>query len=200
MSIIRQVLRSLVKTPTHTAAALVTLALGIGVNTSMFSLLDVLLFRTAPFPRPEQVVRIFGTTPQTQYDSFAYAETEEVRAQAGLVQSLTAFSGWDNTLSEPGRPAERLRAIDATAEFFQTVGVQPMLGRAYTPDEEVPGRNRVVVLSHALWQSHFGSDPAVVGRSIRLNSESVTVIGIMPAGFEYPLAPAQIFLEVEHSY
>ena len=187
MSLLRQILRSLVRTPTHTVAALVTLALGIGVNTSMFSLLDVLLFRRAPFPEPEQVVRIFGTSPQSRFEGFAFAEIEEMRAQAGLLQSVTAYASWENTLSEPDRTAERLEGLDATAEFFRTVGVQPLLGRVYSPDEEVPGRNQVALLSYALWQARFAADPQIVGRSIRLNAEPVTVIGVMPPTFSYPL-------------
>jgi len=187
VTLLRQICRSLLRTPTHTVAALLTLALGIGVNTSMFSLLDVLLFRRAPFPQPEQLVRIFGTSPQNRYEGFAFAEIEEMRAQSGLLQSLTAYASWENTLSEAGRPAERLEGIDATEEFFRTAGVQPALGRVYSPDEEVPGRGQVALLSHALWQSRFAGDPGIVGRSIRLNSEPVTVIGVMPPTFTYPL-------------
>jgi len=187
--------RQLAKAPGFTIVALLTLALGIGINTSMYTLVDVLLFRSAPFPEPDRMTFVQGTTAKGQPDGFSFAETDEMRAQAATVQdggtspfeSLTAFAGWDNTLVEPGQPAERLHSIDATADFFTTFGVQPMLGRAYTADEEVPGRNQVAVLSYALWQSRFAGDPAVVGRTIHLNAEPVTVIGVMPAAFVYPL-------------
>lgn len=191
MNNLRFAFRQLIKTPGFTLVALVTLALGIGVNTSMYTLVDVLLLRSVPFAEPDRLVSVLGTTPQSQRDSFSFPELEEAHAQTvgpgKAFESLTTYSYWDNTLAEPGHPAERLAAIDATAEFFQTFRVQPMLGRAYTADEEAPGRNQVALLSYKLWQSRFGGDPGIVGRSIRLNAEPVTVIGVMPASFVAPL-------------
>ena len=105
----------------------------------------------------------------------------------GPLQSLTAIAFWGNTMSEPGKPAERLQAIDASADLFTTFRVQPLLGRPFTAEEGVPGRNQVALLSYELWQSRFGGDPAVIGRTLRLNAEPVTVIGVMPASFGYPL-------------
>jgi predicted permease len=184
------------KAPAFTIVALVTLALGIGVNTSMYTLMDVLLFRAAPFPEADRLVAIHGTTAQSQRDGFSFVEVEEMRALVAAseadgskapLQSLTAIAYWGNTISEPGKPAERLQAIDASADLFTTFRVQPLLGRAFTADEGVPGRNQVALLSYELWQSRFGSDPAVIGRSLRLNAEPVTVIGVMPASFGYPL-------------
>jgi predicted permease len=191
MSALRYAIRTLIKTPGFTLIALLTLALGIGVNTSMYTLVDTLFFRSVPFPEAGQLLSVIGTTPQNPRDSFAFAELEEVRAQSAgpgkSFESLTTFTGWTNTLSEPNQPAERLISIDATADFFQTFRVQPMLGRAYTAEEEVPGRNRVAILSHRLWQSRFAGDPGVIGRTIRLNAEPVTIIGVMPASFVAPL-------------
>jgi predicted permease len=195
---LRFALRQLIKTPGFSIVALVTLALGIGVNTSMYTLVDVTLFRSAPFPEPDRLVLIRGTTAQAQPDGFAFAEIEEMRAQVAAggaaaggqpraFDSITTFAGWNNALAEPGQPAERLFSIDASADFFATFRVQPMLGRAFTADEEVPGRNQVAILSHALWQTRFGGDPHIIGRSLRLNAEQVTVIGVMPASFRYPL-------------
>jgi predicted permease len=195
LSDLRFAFRQLIKTPGFTIVALVTLALGIGVNTSMYTLVDVLLFRSAPFPEPDRLLAIQGTTIQGQPDGFAFAEIEEMRTQAATAtggqspafESITAFSNWNNALAEPGQPAERLLSVDASADFFATFRVQPMLGRAYTADEEVPGRNQVAILSYELWQSRFGGDPSIIGRSIRLNAEQVTVIGVMPVSFTYPL-------------
>lgn len=189
-------LRTLRKEPAFTMVALVTLALGIGVNTSMYTLMDTLLFRAAPFPEPDRLLAIHGTNAQSQRDGFSFVELEEMRAlvatpgQGGSkspLQSLTAIAYWGNTMSEPGKPAERLQAIDASADLFTTFRVQPLLGRAFTADEGVPGRNQVALLSYEVWQSRFGGDPAVIGRSLRLNAEPVTVIGVMPASFGYPL-------------
>lgn len=192
-------LRRLVKAPGFVAIVLLTLALGIGVNTSMYTLVDVLFLRTVPFPEAQRMLSVIGTTPQNPHDGFSLVEADELRAEvtggAKAFETLTAYAGWDNTLVLPDRPAEGLRSIDATADFFRTLGVQPMLGRAYTPDEEVPGRNRVVVLSYRTWQSRFGGDRNVIGRSIRLNAEPVTVIGVMPASFVAPLflGPVDLF-------
>lgn len=191
MQDIRHALRSLAKSPGFVAVVLLTLALGIGVNTSMYTLVDVLFFRTVPFPDAERLASVFGTNPQNPRDNFAFVEIEEMRAQTvgsgKPFASLTTFAYWSNTFAEPGRPAERLQSLDATADFFTTFGVQPMLGRAYTAEEQVPGRNQVALLSHRLWMSRFGGDPAVIGRAIRLNAEQVTVIGVMPASFVAPL-------------
>ena len=191
LSDLRYALRRLAKAPGFTVVVLFTLALGIGVNTSMYTLVDTLFFRSVPFPEPDRLVSVLGTTPQTQRDNFSHAELDEMRAQAAgpgkAFQSLTTYAFWSDTLSEPNRPAERLTSIDATADFFTTFQVQPMLGRAYTADEEVPGRNRVALLSYRLWQSRFSGDPAIVGRVVRLNAEPVTIIGVMPASFVAPL-------------
>jgi predicted permease len=191
LSDLKLALRQLAKSPGFTVVVLLTLALGIGVNTSMYTLVDVLFFRSVPFAEPDQLVSVIGTNPQNQRDGFAFAELEEMRAQAAgpgkAFESLTTLAYWNNTLAEPGRTAERLLSIDATADFFSTLRVQPVLGRAYTTEEEIPGRTQVAVLSHELWQRRFGGDPQVIGRSIRLNAEQVTVIGVMPASFVAPL-------------
>ncbi|MBE2213180.1 MAG: ABC transporter permease [Opitutaceae bacterium] len=187
MASLRIALRSLLKSPGFTIVSLVTLALGIGVNTSMYTLVDTLLFRSAPYPEPERIVRVFATTASSQFDGFSFREIEEMRAQVSSFESLTTSTYWNNTLSEPGSPAERLLSVDSSEHFFSTFRVQPALGRAFTADEQVPGRNQVVVLSHTLWQKRFGGDPAILNRSIRLNAEPVQVIGVMPADFEYPL-------------
>ncbi|HVT73027.1 MAG TPA: ABC transporter permease [Lacunisphaera sp.] len=183
--------RSLLKTPGFTLVALVTLALGIGVNTSMYTLLDVLLFRSVPFKEADRLVSVLGTSPQGRRENFSFAELTEAGQQAvgpgKAFASLTTFAYWTNTWSDPGRPAERLLSIDATADFFDTFKVQPLLGRAYTAAEEVPGRNQVALLSYGTWQRRFGGDPAVIGRSVRLNAEQVTIIGVMPASFVAPL-------------
>ncbi len=191
-SSVRFALRQLIKSPGFTIIALVTLALGIGVNTSMYTLVDVLLFRSAPFPEPDRLLFIQGLTAQGQPDGFANAEIDEMRAQAATgpdaaFESITAWTQWNNAYAEPGQPAERLLSLDASIDFFKTFGVQPMLGRTYSADEEVAGRTQVAILTNEFWQRRFGGDPQVIGRTLRLNAEQVTVIGVMPPGFGYPL-------------
>jgi predicted permease len=199
ISDLRCAIRRLAKAPGFTVVVLLTLALGIGVNTSMYTLVDVLFFQSVPFPEANRLVSVLGTNSQSQRDGFSFAESEEMRAQTvgsgKAFETLTAYAYWNNTLVLPDRPAERLQSIDATADFFKTFRVQPMLGRAFTEEEEVPGKNRVAVLSYRTWQSRFGGDPAVIGRSIRLNAEQVTVIGVMPASFIAPLffGPVDLF-------
>lgn len=191
ISDLRFAFRQLAKAPGFTVVVLLTLALGVGVNTSMYTLVDVLFFRSVPFAEPEQLVSVLGTTPQDRRQGFSFREYEELQTQAAgpdkAFATLVAYAYWNNTLAEPNQPAERLISLDATAEFFTTFRAQPMLGRAYTADEEVPGRNQVVVLSHRVWQTRFGGDREIVGRSIRLNAEQVTVIGVMPPSFVAPL-------------
>ncbi|ACB75171.1 ABC transporter permease [Opitutus terrae] len=192
MSTLRHALVSLIKTPGFTLVALITLALGIGVNTSMYTLVDVLLFRSAPYPEPDRMLLIQALNAQGQPDGYGFPEVEELRVQVAngehaAFESVTTLAGWNNAWAEPGQPAERLRAVDASAEFFSTFRVQPMLGRAFTADEETPGRNQVAILSHSFWQSRLGGDPNVIGRTLRLNAEQVTIIGVMPASFRYPL-------------
>jgi len=189
---IRFAIRQLVKSPGFTVIALVTLALGIGVNTSMYTLVDVLLYRSAPFPEPERLLFIQGLTAQGQPDGFANAEIDEMRAQAATdpnsaFESITSWTQWNNAYAEPGQTAERLLSLDASVDFFKTFGVQPMLGRTYNADEEVPGRTQVAVLTNEFWQRRLGGDPKVIGQTLRLNAEQVTVIGVMPPGFGYPL-------------
>ena len=188
---LRLALRLFTKSPGFTAVVLLTLALGIGVNTSMYTLVDALFFRTVPFPEPNQLLSIFSTSQQNQRDLFSAAEVDEMRAQTAgpgkAFASITMYGYWDDVLAEPNRPAERFLSVDASVDFFATFRVQPILGRAFTAAEEVPGRNRVAILSYHLWQSRFGGDPEVVGRSVRLNAEQVTIIGVMPANFVAPL-------------
>jgi predicted permease len=198
LSDIRHAFRSLGKSSSFTCVVLLTLALGIGVNTSMYTLVDVLLFRSAPFPESERLLLVQSRTAQGQREGYSFSEFEEMRSQVSATaenstgqprpfDSFTAFSYWNDALAEPGQPAERLDSVNATADFFSTFRVQPMLGRAFTADEETPGKNQVALLSFALWQSRFGGDPKIIGRSIRLNAEQVTIIGVMPAAFTYPL-------------
>lgn len=191
MNDLRYALRSLAKAPGFVAVVLLTLALGVGVNTSMVTLVDVMFFRTVPFPEADRLVSVLGTTPQDRRGNFSFHELEEMRDQAvgedRAFQSLTTFAYWNNTYVEPGQAPERLLALDATADFFTTFGIQPALGRAFTADEQSPGRNQVAILSHALWQSRFGGDPNVIGRTVRLNAEQVTIIGVMPASFVAPM-------------
>jgi putative ABC transport system permease protein len=188
---LRVAVRSLAKSPGYSGIVLATLALGIGVNISMFTLLNTLLFEKVPFRDADRLVTIVGTSPQNPRDQFSFQEMDDIRAQtvgpAKAFESVTTYTQWADTLSGQGMTAEQLNSIDASSDFFGTFGVQPILGRAYTAEEEVPGRNQVALLSYSVWQSRFGADPSILGRKLRLNSEDVTVIGVMPKTFSAPL-------------
>ena len=174
LSDLRIAIRSLTKSPGYTGIVLATLALGIGVNVSMFTLLNTLLFQKVPFHEADRLVTLVGTSPQNPRDQFSYQEMDDIRAQAAgpgrAFETLTTYTQWQDTLSEQGKTAEQLLSIDASQEFFSTFGVQPVLGRAYTKEEEVPGRNQVALLSYSLWQGRFGGDPNILGRTLRLNA------------------------------
>lgn len=184
---LRLAFRSLSKSPGFTAIALLTLAVGIGLNTAMFSLVNTLLFGSAPYPNPSQLVRVFRTSAQSQTLPLSLPDITDLQQQSQTLASLTAFQWWAYSYSEPGQPAEHMLGIVASANLFTTLGVQPMLGRGFTPEEQQPGRDRVVVLSHAFWQRRFGGDPQVVGRSLRVDYENVLVVGVMPASADYPV-------------
>ncbi len=183
----RFALRSLLKSPGFTLTALVTLALGIGVNTSMFSLVDELMLQTAPFPHGREIHQIIADTRQGPNNSFSEMEVREIREKSTSYQSLATMRFASSALAEPGHPPEQVQSIMASAEFFDVFGTQPFLGRTFTAAEAQPGHNQVIVLSHSFWQQRFGGDPNVVGRSVRIDGEAVTVIGVMPAGFGWRL-------------
>jgi len=181
----RHALRSLLKSPGYTAVALLTLALGIGVNTSMFSVVDALLFRSAPFPEPDRLAQIVASTRNSEAQSFSYTELGEIRGQSTSFASLTTVGYTYYAISEPGQPAERIGGVNVSRDFFATFGIPPLLGRAFTPEEFLPGRNQVILLSYAFWQERFGGATDAVGRTLRLDGENVTVIGVMPPLFDY---------------
>ncbi len=187
LSSFKSALRSLARSPSFTVISVLTLALGVGVNTAMFSVVDSILFRNAPFPDADRLVEIFDVTTQFNNGRFSVQDLDDVRQQSSGFESITSFTQWQYSLAEPGRPAETLLSLCASKEFFDTFRVQPMLGRAFTAAEEVPGRNNVAILSYELWQKRFGGQPDIVGKTIRLSTEPVTVIGVMPAKVTYPL-------------
>ena len=184
---LRLALRTLAKTPGFTAIAVLTLALGIGLSTAAFSLTNVLLFRALPYPQSERLVRVYRTTPQSQQSSIAPGNALDIRAALTSFSAVGLFSYDALSLAEPDQPALQVNAINFSANFFNLLGVAPHLGRLFAPDEDQPGKSAVVVISHRFWARQFASDPQVVGRTLRINGENATVIGILPASFEAPL-------------
>ncbi len=187
MSTFIVVFRALRRAPGYTTIALLTLALGIGVNTSMFSLVDAALFRVGPFPHAGQLVRILATTRHGELREFAEAEVREIRAQTVPLESLTSLWRVYYSVAEQGRPAERMLGIAASADLFTTFGIRPLIGRPFTDEETKQGKNQVVLISHDLWVQRYGESPSVLGRTLRLDGQAVTIIGVMPATCDDPM-------------
>ncbi|HEU4451578.1 MAG TPA: ABC transporter permease [Longimicrobium sp.] len=185
---LRFALRWLAKSPGFAAVVVLTLALGIGANTAIFSVVNAVLLRPLPYPDPERIVRVWPESPLPPGGFVEMDEGKRAFERLGGVGAEGAFA-----LTGAGGP-ERLEGADVTAGLFPMLGVAPAAGRGFTPDENAPGRDAVVVLSHALWQQRFGASPAVIGQRITLNGVPRTVVGVMPAGFQFPSRRTQLWV------
>ncbi|MEE8584246.1 MAG: ABC transporter permease, partial [Acidobacteriota bacterium] len=179
--------RMLLKNPAFTVVAVAVLALGIGANSAMFSVINAVLLRPLPYEKPEELVLFWERIPQMQ---FAFVPTSEGgfvdwRTRNTVFTDMAGFRNNGVTLTGRG-PAERISALQVSASLFPLLGVSPVLGRAFTPQESRPGGQPVVMLSHSIWQSRFGANSEVVGEKLLLDGQPYTVVGILPAGFEFP--------------
>jgi putative ABC transport system permease protein len=175
-------LRMLWKNPGFTATAVVTLALGIGVNTTIFSTAEAFLVHPLAIPSLNRLVAVTNG----QKRPVAPADYFDWKSQNHLLENISAYRSDDMNLTGTGEP-ERVYGAAVTADFFATLGVAPSRGRAFSAGEDVPGRDQVVVLSHGLWQRHFGADPAVLGKNVAIDGKPHTVIGVMDKGVEFPV-------------
>ncbi len=182
MNDLRLALRILLKSPGFALISIATLALGIGLNTSMFSLMDLLLLQPLSYPDKDHLVRVYRTTPQVNNAAHSGPNWLELSKESGKFVDLAAYRQWGVTLKQADRPAVNLNALRVSWEFFPVLGMQPELGRIFTKDEDQPG-SHVIVLSHQTWQDKFSGDPAVVGQTVRVDGEPTTIIGVMPASF-----------------
>jgi putative ABC transport system permease protein len=180
---LRYAFRQLVKNPGFAGVAILTLALGIGACTAIFSVINGVLLRPLDYPAPDRIVVIRETNlPQFPEFSVSPPNYLDWAKQTKSWQYLAAYSGAQVNLTGEGEP-QRLVAVKATAHYFDVYQIKPILGRTFVPEEDAPGRDHVVVLSHAFWQRVFGGEPDVVGRSIQLSGEPYTVIGVAPSHF-----------------
>ena len=182
--------RSLRKAPGFTATAILTLALGIGATTAIFSVADAMLWKPVPLPHLESLMLVLQRVPgdPNDWNSVPPADVEDIR-QAST--SFDSFASWDDGVANivgPGGEPERVYQILATADFFHVMGVQPAIGRGFQAGEDQPGREREVVLSDKIWRRRFGADPGIVGQNIRLDDQDYQVTGVMPPKFDFPLA------------
>ena len=192
---IRYGLRSLLKRPGATLVALVTLALGIGVNTAIFSAVDSVLLRPLPHKDPERLVSIWeqGLRQGINQNEVAPANFFDLRNQSQAFEGIGAHGPQDINLTGDGEP-ERLNGELVTANVFSILGVDPLLGRTFLPEEDITGQHRVVVLSERLWQRRFNGDTSIVNRNLTLNGQSFTVVGVMPRGFFYPERETELWI------
>jgi putative ABC transport system permease protein len=179
---LRYSLRTLRKSPGFAAAAVGILALGIGANTALFSVVDAVLLRPLPFPEPGRIMRLEEAPPPPAGSLRAASPADyfDWRAQSHSFAALAAYRGGSLTLTG-GQEPEALTAATVMGDFFSVLAIQPVLGRTFAPGEEEPGHDDVVILSQALWQSRFGSDPQILGRTLVLDGRRYTVVGVMPA-------------------
>jgi len=187
--------RMLVKSPGFTIVALMVLALGIGTNTSIFSVVNGVLLKPLSYPGAERLVWFEGINPHRGISdsSLSMPDYLDWQSQTDAFESMTAFFQGGIILTSEDAEPERIPRAVVTASFFPTMGVNPVQGRALLKEDELSGSAPVAVLSHGLWQRRFGANPNVVGNRITLGGRSVTVVGVMPIGFEYP-AKVQIWM------
>ncbi len=185
---VRYALRQLRKSPGFTVVAVLTLALGIGANSAIFSVVDAVLLRPLPFSAPSRLVVVKTTEPGRRDDiGVSYPAFLDWRSQNHVFDGLSAFHEDDFTITGRGEPAHLTGAV-VSANMFSVLGVAPALGRAFPSQEDTPsGGGLPVILSHSLWQSRFGSDPTIVGQNLTLDGKTFAVAGVMPAGFQFPV-------------
>lgn len=184
---LRYALRTLVRSPGFTAVALITLGIGIGANTAVFSILSTLFYRPLPFSEPQHlgaIVKRFGDSPDGQIylDPPSFMDWT---ADSSVFEGAALFASGSVNLSAGDHP-ERVEGTQISAGAFTLLGVRPALGRSFLDEEDLAGSNAVVVLSDALWKSHFGADPSVLGKPLVIDGNPYTVIGVMPPGFAFP--------------
>src|SRR5262249_47823030 len=180
--------RMLMKNPGFTLIAVITLALGIGANTAIFSVVNGVLLRPLPYKDPQQLVMVFAPRRLEQEFNISSGGFTLLRDQKQVFEQVAAFLPMldSASITGDGEP-EFLGGVTVSANLFTLLGVEARYGRTFLPEEEKPGSDRVVVISHRLWQRRFGSDQKIIGRTISLNYEPHKVVGVMPPGFQFPL-------------
>src|SRR5437762_2682632 len=191
----RYAFRQLLRQPGFTIIAVVALALGIGANTVLFSAVNTLFLRPLSYPHPEQLVRVWGSFPERGLDR-ANVSWPRFQAWRDQQQSFTEFSAQSFTgftMTGRGEP-QNINGVRVTENFFRALGLQPLFGRVFTPDEDKPGGANVAVLTYTFWQKQFGGDQNILGQSVTLNGAPFTVVGILPASLKFPFIQTHIFI------
>jgi predicted permease len=190
---LRYAIRGMLKRRGFTAIAVITLALGIGGSTAIFTVVNAALLRALPYQSPERLYHLFERTPQKEFAQREFSYPDYLDYQKNTVlEGLAAYSGGGSIMTGRGEP-QRIGAPAVTANFFSVLGVQPVIGRTFQPGDDKPGAPRVTVLTYAMWQRQFGGDQGILGQSLTLNGDSYTVVGVLPADFQFALRAADLW-------
>ncbi len=182
---LRYAARTLVKTPAFLLVSVLTLALGIGGNIAIFTLVQAVLLQPLPFPQPERLVRIFDNRAGARDVGMSVPEFEDLRQHSDIFEQISVIFPVPTALTG-GERVERVEMLGTSPSYFDMLRAKPALGRAYTQADWVPGFVDGVVISDALWKRQFGGDPNVIGKRIRLDEDGYTIIGVMPPDFRHP--------------
>jgi putative ABC transport system permease protein len=194
---LRHALRILLKAPGFTAVAVLTLALGIGANTAIFSVVNAVVLRPLSYPHSERLVRGTWQLENGEIDAVTALVFEYWKGHTRSFESVAGYSGINSGFNLAGGPEpERVRGLQVSEGFLRVLGIEPAIGRSFLPEEDRPGFPPVVVISDALWRGYFGSDPNLIGKEIQLNGRSRTVVGILPPSFQFE-APIDVLLPLQ---
>jgi len=184
---VRYGLRMLVEKPTFTIVAVLTLALGVGANTAIFSIVNAVLLRSLPYRDPDRLVRIFFNEPGVGLRDvrFSKPELDDLETRSGVFEDVSPIFEGSEDLTGAGHP-ERVDGVNGSFNYFSMLGVTPQIGRLFGPRDFLPGASTVAVISDGLWRRAYGADPKVLGRTIRIDNDPLTIIGVLPRGFRHP--------------
>ena len=184
---LRYGLRMLAKNPVSTAVAVLTLALGIGANTAIFSIVYAVLLKPLPYSEPDRIMRLWMSAPEKEVSQLVFSGPNfvDIRDQTKTFLALAAHRGWPFIVTGGSQPL-RVYGERVSASLFNVLGVAPLMGRTFAPGEDIEGKDSVVVVSYRFWRGYFGAAPDIIGRSVMVSDAPRTVIGVMPADFQFP--------------
>jgi putative ABC transport system permease protein len=190
-------LRVLLKNPRFAAVSILTLAIGIGANTAIFSLVNVVLLRQLPYKDPDNLMWVWSIRTDQEKTAFSIPDFIDYREQNQTLEQIAAFANWSANLTGGSEP-ERLQGLRASGNSFQLPGIEAVAGRTLLPEDDKPDSERTVVMSYGLWKRRFGSDHGLIGSM--LNGDSYTVVGVLPPAFFFPASDAEIAVPLKADY
>ncbi len=194
---VRFALRQLRKSPVFSATAVATLAIGLCGSVTILGFVDAALFKPLPYYEPSRLTGVFETVPMFPRSNLSYADYVDWKRLNTVFSSLSAYRGSGVILTTTSG-AQRAAGGRVSADFFRTLGVTPVLGRDFAPGEDLPNAPRTVILSYAAWQKRYGGQPDVLGRTVVLNGESATIVGVLPSGFHFaPVGSAEFWTPLQ---